>query len=48
MDIHIEHKFIDFQPLIIGEKIRDPNSKYQLDDYKLTRLLYQEDLNFYK
>ena len=28
MDIPIEHKFIDFQPLIIGEKIRDPTSKY--------------------
>lgn len=28
MDISIEHKYIDFQPLIIGEKIRDPFSKY--------------------
>ena len=50
LDIQVEHKFIDFSYLILGNKIRDPGENYHLDNYKLTELMLQgeEGLSFYK
>ena len=48
-DIEVEHKYIDFQPLILGEKIRS-RKKYVLDEFKLAQLLRINEGNeeFYK
>lgn len=49
LDIQVEHKFIDFSYLILGNKIRNPGENYSLDNYKLTELMLQgeEGLAFY-
>ena len=50
MVIEVEHHFIDYQPMIIGEKIRGKKD-YALDDEVLANLMLIEDvenLEFYR
>ena len=37
--IEVEHKFIDFQVLVIGEKMRNPDQEFNLDDSVLAELM---------
>lgn len=48
LTIEIEHKYIDFQYLILGEKIRE-RQKYVLDDFRLARfMINDENIEFYE
>ena len=46
----IEHSYIDFQMLIIGEKIRASEENFEFNDFKLCNLIKpnSDDLEFYK
>jgi hypothetical protein len=47
----IEHSYIDFQQMIIGEKIRsysDGKYSYEFNDFILCKLMISENLEFYK
>lgn len=48
LTIEIEHKYIDFQYLILGMKIRE-RQKYVLDDFRLARfMINDQNIEFYQ